>query len=263
MTTGRTRKQLRARRRARTARVRCIEGLSALAIATVITTGALCPAPSASGDHQGPPDIAQTYTAASTGAPHGPATAAYAATTPEEVARVRRGRVIAAILAGDDVSEPFAPVLVAGAGPGTASTETTLVWPVEGAERTDGFGDRGGAHEGVDLAAALGTPLRSVAPGVVTLSSEAHGAYGVTIVIRHAGGAETLYGHLQHGSRLVDVGDWVEAGQVIGSMGSTGRSTGSHLHFEIRIDGTPVDPLPFLDAEPPATTENTVGSPAQ
>lgn len=124
-----------------------------------------------------------------------------------------------------------------------------LVMPVH-ARRTSGYGLRvdpihheTSMHAGLDMAAPTGTPVSAAAGGVVTHAGPA-GTYGNLVKIRHANGLETRYAHLSS----VDVvkGATVEAGAVVGKVGSTGRSTGPHLHFEVREHGTPKDPTQFL-----------------
>lgn len=124
--------------------------------------------------------------------------------------------------------------------------------PTEGARITSGFGGRSdpfhggrGNHQGLDMAAPTGTPIYSTAEGVVTFSGRQRG-YGNVVKIRHAFGFETVYAHLS--KSRVQVGERVERGKLIADMGSTGRSTGSHLHYEVRIDGRPVDPRKFIGA---------------
>ena len=94
-------------------------------------------------------------------------------------------------------------------------------------------------HQGVDLPLKTGDPVRAAFDGKVRISKY-HKGYGNLVVIRHANGLETFYGHLS--ARDVQEGDWVTAGQVIGKGGSTGRSTGPHLHFETRYQGYAFDP---------------------
>ena len=124
--------------------------------------------------------------------------------------------------------------------------------PTIGARRTSGFGirrdpfrKRASMHSGVDFAAPRGTPIYATANGVVTFSGRQSG-YGIVVKIKHAFGFETLYAHLSR-SR-VKVGQLVERGDRIADMGSTGRSTGTHLHYEIRIDKEPVNPDKFIEA---------------
>jgi murein DD-endopeptidase MepM/ murein hydrolase activator NlpD len=109
---------------------------------------------------------------------------------------------------------------------------------------TSPFGPRWGRlHGGIDLAAGPGSPVRAAAPGTVSAAG-AEGAYGNVVRIRHADGVETVYAHLS--AAEVAVGATVAAGEQIGREGNTGRSTGSHLHFEVRQSDVAVDPLRWL-----------------
>jgi murein DD-endopeptidase MepM/ murein hydrolase activator NlpD len=94
-------------------------------------------------------------------------------------------------------------------------------------------------HQGVDLAAAYGQAVPAVAPGQVVFAGEQQG-YGLTVVVQHAGGVTSRYGHLS--SLDVRTGESVGEGTLVGRVGSSGRSTGTHLHFEVRVNGQPVDP---------------------
>jgi murein DD-endopeptidase MepM/ murein hydrolase activator NlpD len=100
-------------------------------------------------------------------------------------------------------------------------------------------------HDGADIAAPSGTSIRAVLPGKVTFSGIKKG-YGNVIILKHDGNVSTLYAH--NSRNLAPVGALVEAGSVIAEVGSTGRSTGPHLHFEVRRDGKAVDPLALLPA---------------
>lgn len=111
--------------------------------------------------------------------------------------------------------------------------------------RTDPFLGRPAMHTGLDFRAATGDPVRATANGKVASSGWA-GGYGRMVEIDHGNGLSTRYGHLSEIN--VKVGDTVKIGQVIGAVGSTGRSTGPHLHYETRIDGEAVDPQKFLRA---------------
>uniref|UniRef100_UPI00261DB069 M23 family metallopeptidase n=1 Tax=uncultured Microbacterium sp. TaxID=191216 RepID=UPI00261DB069 len=109
----------------------------------------------------------------------------------------------------------------------------------------------GGAHEGADMLAPAGTPIYAVAAGTVRVSTESVGGYGVGVFIDHVVGGQvvsTVYGHMLYGSRQVQVGQHVEAGQLIGFVGSTGRSTANHLHIEVRVNGGLVEPVGWLAA---------------
>jgi murein DD-endopeptidase MepM/ murein hydrolase activator NlpD len=98
-------------------------------------------------------------------------------------------------------------------------------------------------HSGADMSAGSGTPIHACRSGVVVIAGS-QGGYGNAVVIDHGGGMATLYAH--QSSIATSVGAHVAAGQVIGYVGSTGMSTGPHLHFEVRLSGNPVDPAPYL-----------------
>ncbi len=121
------------------------------------------------------------------------------------------------------------------------------IWPTKGTF-TSGFGRRWGRmHKGIDIAAATGTPVVAAADGVVVRSGWDGGGYGKRVDIQHADGSRTLYGH--NSRLLVAVGQQVQQGQQISAMGSTGRSTGPHLHFEFHVPGgIAVNPVSYLTA---------------
>ncbi len=122
-----------------------------------------------------------------------------------------------------------------------------LAMPLDTAYRfTSPYGRRWGRmHAGVDLAAPRGTPIFATADGVVTAARRESG-YGNVVRIRHEFGIETVYAH--QSKIRVKVGQQVSRGVQIGDMGSTGRSTGSHLHYEVRVNGQPVNPMTYLEA---------------
>lgn len=101
-------------------------------------------------------------------------------------------------------------------------------------------------HSGMDLAAPSGTPLMAAAAGTV-VRAEAAGSYGNLVVLDHGDGVQTYYAHQCPGCILVTAGQQVPAGSVIGAVGTTGGSTGPHLHLEVRVDGEPLDPRPWLN----------------
>jgi murein DD-endopeptidase MepM/ murein hydrolase activator NlpD len=126
------------------------------------------------------------------------------------------------------------PQAVSGAG---------FIWPVNGAV-TSGYGQRWGRlHAGVDIAAGFGTTIAAAASGTV-IHAGWLGGYGNLVVVDHGGGLSTAYAHQQQ--IYVSIGQSVSQGQALGEVGSTGNSTGPHLHFEVRINGTAVDPLGYL-----------------
>ncbi len=109
--------------------------------------------------------------------------------------------------------------------------------------RSDPFHGTAAMHAGVDIPGPIGTPVYATADGVIGRSGR-FGGYGNLITVNHGKGIETRYGHL---SKILVAGNTrVRRGQLIGLMGSTGRSTGSHLHYEVRVDGAAVNPMPFM-----------------
>ena len=111
--------------------------------------------------------------------------------------------------------------------------------------RSDPFRGTAAMHAGVDIPGPIGTPIYATADGIVGRSGWV-GGYGHLVEIEHGRGLETRYGHLS--KILVAPGARVKRGDVIALMGSTGRSTGSHLHYEVRMDGRAVNPIPYLDS---------------
>ena len=142
------------------------------------------------------------------------------------------------------VSAALAAKIAAQASRGTgAPSAAGLVWPVSGSV-TSGYGTRWGRmHEGIDIAAPSGTPIAAAAAGTVIYAGWM-GGYGNLVVLDHGNGLATAYGH--QSSIAVANGQTVAQGQVVGYVGSTGHSTGPHLHFEVRVNGAPVDPLGYL-----------------
>ena len=127
--------------------------------------------------------------------------------------------------------------------PTGAASAAGFVWPVHGV-LTSVFGWRWGRmHEGIDLAVASGTPVVASAAGTVIVAGWL-GGYGNLVVVDHGNGISTAYGH--NASVTVGVGQSVAQGQLIAYSGSTGHSTGPHVHFEVRVSGSPVDPLGYL-----------------
>jgi len=123
------------------------------------------------------------------------------------------------------------------------------LWPVQGivtgsfGERIDPFNGEGAFHSGVDISSLYGTPVIAPADGIVT-AAEVMGGYGRLIELNHGRGISTRYGHLSGFAVLP--GEHVRRGDVIGYVGLTGRSTGPHLHYEVRINDTPVNPQKYL-----------------
>lgn len=152
------------------------------------------------------------------------------------------------ILHREVIEEPITRIVAQGTKrvpPKTAVARAggKLLWPATG-RITSPFGRRWGTiHTGIDIANNSGTPIYAAEAGKVFFSAH-NGGYGNLIKIDHGGGMVTYYAHLR--ARQVSSGTSVTRGQLIGYMGSTGNSTGPHLHFEVRINGTPVDPMRYL-----------------
>ena len=131
---------------------------------------------------------------------------------------------------------------------GRSATKALLKTPVSGSKITSGFGMRvhpllgyTKMHTGVDFGVPYGTPIRSAGAGVVEIAGR-HGAYGVTVEIKHNGKFETLYAHMSKLADGIRAGSKVNQGQIIGYVGATGRATGPHLHYEVRVAGRPINP---------------------
>ena len=167
------------------------------------------------------------------------------------------GLGLLALLAGARMPAAPPPAFAAGGLPAPRS----LVLPIRAPVLTQGYGctslqlepldaacPGGHFHAGLDLAAAEGTAVRSAAAGAVVLARWTPDGYGLRVVVDHGRGLTTLYAHLLE--TAVAAGDLVSAGQAVGEVGSTGNSTGPHLHFEVSLNGRSTDPEPLLAAIP-------------
>jgi len=135
-----------------------------------------------------------------------------------------------------DVFEPESAVYTSG----------KLLWPIEGGKVFSNFGGRHGHfHEGVDIAASIGTPVYAAADGRVVYCDNSIRGYGNMIVIKHSGNLSTVYAH--NSVNLVKEGDFVKKGDKIAEVGRTGKTTGPHLHFEVRAGKEAVDPLKYFE----------------
>ncbi len=124
------------------------------------------------------------------------------------------------------------------------------LWPVNGkilsryGDRQDPFSGEGEIHTGVDISAAMGTPVHSAADGVISHAEFTAGGYGKMVIVDHGNGMSTRYAHL---SRFeVPSGQEIRRGEVLGYSGATGRVTSPHLHFEVRVGGAAVNPYKYL-----------------
>jgi murein DD-endopeptidase MepM/ murein hydrolase activator NlpD len=181
----------------------------------------------------------------------------YSATTPEEIQK-KKDEEAAAAAAQAAAEAAAARARVTSSGSSSAPLNISMVspgsgqvrWPIINFTLGRGLWDSG-YHQGVDLLSSCGEPLYAAAAGVVSVSQESYGGYGVAVTIDHAIGGQsvnTLYGHMTYGSRQVSAGQSVSAGQLIGFVGSTGSSTACHLHFEVHINGGVVDPWAWLQS---------------
>ena len=149
----------------------------------------------------------------------------------------KQSSALAASIRSSQAAQPTTATTVIQSGSGV------LQWPVSGPV-TSPFGSRWGRmHEGIDIAVPSGTPVHAAGGGTVIYAGWMEG-YGNLVAIDHGGGLATAYGH--NTSVTVSVGQSVSVGDVIAYSGSTGHSTGPHVHFEVRVNGTPVDPLGYL-----------------
>ncbi len=133
--------------------------------------------------------------------------------------------------------------------PPEPTSDSRWAWPMQAGVISSEFGQRGGrAHEGIDIAADVGEPIYAASSGTVIYSDDGLSGYGRTVIVRHVNETTTLYAHAT--SLLVREGARVSRGDPVATVGSTGRSTGPHLHFEIRVGETPVDPRDVLPRQP-------------
>ena len=132
---------------------------------------------------------------------------------------------------------------------GRVSSSPSL-WPVEGkladgfAHRTDPFSGEGAFHKGVDITAPTGTTVRTTADGIVVQAEMVAGGYGRLVIVDHGAGLQTYYAHLSKIS--VHAGQELHRGEIVGQVGSSGRTTAPHLHYEVHVGGTPVNPYRYL-----------------
>lgn len=160
-----------------------------------------------------------------------------------------------AVVLKQTVTEPIKQVVVCGTKEviksstqklsASVTSNASMIWPVKSNSKmyiSTYFGENG--HQGVDITSPAGTDIYAAEDGKVTFAGWGSNGYGYYIVISHGNSTETLYGHCS--KILVSVGDTVSAGQVIGAVGSTGQSTGNHLHFEVHVNGSKVNPLGYI-----------------
>ena len=147
-------------------------------------------------------------------------------------------------------SQTLSPAALAqSVAPQIPGTQSAFVWPAPGSvsspfgPRKDPMGSGYDFHPGLDIASAEGAPIRAAAPGRVVQVGE-DGGYGNVVVVDHGDGVTSRYAHCSQ--TFATVGETVAAGDEIAAVGSTGHSTGPHLHFEVRVGDKPVDPMPLF-----------------
>ncbi|MBD7956384.1 M23 family metallopeptidase [Microbacterium sp. Sa4CUA7] len=202
-------------------------------------------------------DNAQSLVVASEASPQALDRQSYSATTPEEIekkkaeeaaAAAAAARAAAAAVTASARTSAVASVDLSMTAPGSGEVR----WPVTvfNYQSYNLFGGYAG-HKGFDMMTGTGTPIFAAASGVVRTSTDGGGSYGAVVMIDSVVGGQQVsatYAHMSYGTRVVSAGQTVQAGQLIGQVGQTGRATAPHLHFEVQVNGTYVDPLAWLNA---------------
>ncbi len=170
----------------------------------------------------------------------------------QRIAEEEAARAAAAVQAPATSDYSYSGGDSSSSGSNSSSNSGSMLTPVDSYRMSSGYGTRVHPitgkikkHTGVDMAAPQGTDIHAAEGGVVTVAQWWNG-YGNTVVIDHGNGVWTLYGHIRDGGIAVSSGQTVSRGQKIAEVGSTGNSTGPHLHFEVRVNGEPVNPVPYL-----------------
>ena len=153
------------------------------------------------------------------------------------------------VIESNIISNPVSQKVVVGTKRVIAADkggDAKMMWPVKRVERSyvSSYVGDGRGHKGMDIVAPAGTPIYAATGGTVTCSGWDSSGYGYKIIVKHSNGYETLYAHCS--ALYVKKGDTVARGETIGAVGTTGRSTGNHLHFEVRINGRFTDPSAFI-----------------
>lgn len=157
-----------------------------------------------------------------------------------------QGESASVIRDGYTVEAPKPPPVQSTGFSATPIPGLLTTWPCS-AHVNDGYGPRGdGFHYGIDIMCGRGTPVVAAGPGVVIEVTDDGGSYGTYVKIDHGNGVATLCAHLTAGSFTVSVGQSVGAGEMIGLVGDTGYATAPHCHFEVWVNGSRVEPIPWL-----------------
>ncbi|WP_241965199.1 M23 family metallopeptidase [Microbacterium telephonicum] len=193
-------------------------------------------------------DNAQSLVVASEASPAAFDRGGYSATTPEEIAKTKAEEAAKAALAARVASNAASSAAYTGAIAQSIAASGEVVRPLT---HFDNFGAPYAGHKGIDYMVGRGTPIYAIADGVVVASTENGPGWGVYVKIAHnIGGTSvtSLYAHMLYGSRTVQVGDTVTAGQLIGQVSDTGRAYGTHLHLEIYVNGAWANAESWLQA---------------
>lgn len=207
-------------------------------------------------------DEAQSLVVASDATPTELSRVSYDATSEEEIAKKKAEEAAAARAKAAAAAAAAASAASSSSSSYSGSVDMSMTSPGSGEVRWPVIGASWASynlfrtaerpnHDGLDMMIGQGTPIFAATSGVVRTSTDSGGGYGVVVVIDGVVGGQsvgTTYAHMIYGSRLVQAGQYVEAGQMIGSVGSTGNSTAPHLHFEVEINGSLIDPLPWLNS---------------
>ncbi|MCR2784116.1 MULTISPECIES: M23 family metallopeptidase [unclassified Microbacterium] len=204
-------------------------------------------------------DNAQSLVVASEATPNSLERYSYSATTPEEIEKKKAEEAAAAAAASAAAARASAVTAAARTG-AVASVDLSITAPGSGEVRWpvtefnyqsyNLFGGYAG-HKGFDMMCGTGTPIFAAASGVVRTSTDGGGSYGAVVMIDSVVGGQkvsTTYAHMSYGTRVVSAGQTVSAGQMIGQVGQTGMATAPHLHFEVQVNGSYVDPLAWLNS---------------
>ena len=149
------------------------------------------------------------------------------------------------VLSENIIEQSSSKVITKGTKSILNGTSAVFTSPTRGGTITSNFGERWGKnHNGLDIAGNIGDPVMAALDGKVKSTFYERDGYGNVVILEHEGGIETRYAHM---SKIgVKIGDTVKKGDIVGEVGSTGRSTGPHLHFEVRVNGSPVDPQKYI-----------------
>ncbi|GAB6858031.1 hypothetical protein JCM13591A_21360 [Microbacterium xylanilyticum] len=214
--------------------------IAALAVGTTLPAMGVVPRPTSNGTALATSDIrTQSFTAASGVLPEVEAHGVFTATTPAELSAMQAATAAAEKTGIASIAKPGQVIYPMPSGSYTLTDEF-------GASRP------GRSHMGQDFAAPMGSPIYAVADGCVKISQQSYQGYGEAVELSHPqlgsnNSLSSLYAHMESGSRAVQVGDCVTAGQFLGRVGNTGWTFGTVLHFEVRINENAIDPLAWLE----------------